>query len=61
MQFELGGEAFGFIRDQLSSGGPLANRLLAISEKGQVIGLLPAEAAPADVADFESGWCGFRR
>ena len=55
MQYELGREAFEFIRDELSYGGPLAKRLLAVPAKGQVIGILPVKTGLADLTDFGSG------
>jgi hypothetical protein len=55
VQFELGTDALAFVRDELSNGGPLAKRLLAVPAKGQVFGILPAKTAPADLTDFGSG------
>lgn len=55
MQHELGSEAFAFIREELSAGGPLGERLLLIPPEGRVIAILPVDTAPPALTDFESG------
>jgi hypothetical protein len=55
MHHDPGSEALGFMRAELSQGGPLAKRLVAIPPKGRVFSILPPDTSRADLIDFGSG------
>jgi hypothetical protein len=55
MHHDLGSEALGCMRAELSQGGPLAKRLVAIPPKGKVFSILPPDTSRADLIDFGSG------
>jgi hypothetical protein len=55
MEHELGTEAIEFCRGEFSYGGALAKRLIAIPSNGKILALLPDDASPAELIDFQSG------
>jgi hypothetical protein len=55
MLHELGPDAFDFIRDECSYGGPLAGHVADLRRVGEVIAILPEGTSPADLADLGSG------
>ena len=55
MLHEIGGEAFGFMQEECSSGGILGQALITLPPGGQVFAILPTETSPTDLIDFGSG------
>jgi hypothetical protein len=52
---ELGPEAFAFILEECSYGGPLARSVAVLPRMGEVMAILPERTPPSDLADFGSG------
>lgn len=55
MLHELGPEAFDFIQEECSYGGPLAGHVAALPRAGEVVAILPEGTSPSDLADLGSG------
>lgn len=55
MFHKLGREAFDFIRDECSYGGPLASHVAALPRAGEVVAILPEGTSSSDLADLGSG------